>query len=437
MKKKEDLNSLAYFKEEMINSLSQMEEKTSNKISYFDSFLHNQLESFQSKLSDFQSLINVLSEKTTKLEMKTESLSNSMPQLKNVNENLITSDIKIANLEKDFEKMCNKYDKIFSENLKVQGVIGDYCKFKSIKDFINVTFNEVNTLKCFKDKTTFDIKGINENILGLKSKVESIKITNGNYINERLKLVEKDYEEKINQYLDKIMEIKVINAKYYQDIIANIEKINKEIELIQVLKIDLKKQYEDFISQMEKNNKNLYDDFDEIKNNFQKIKNQFKNIYEFIKDVRFKKNMNQEISKNEIHTVLNNIETTLNEKMINSDIKNILFEKKLNKNIIEGIPNLKLKEANNFLSSASNTTIIQSNNITLNSNNSIGKDKNKFPIINKNNDSKMNKSHSFSKIYDKDKSISPLKRNSVDNKKNLGKLTFKVSSVKKKKILKV
>jgi hypothetical protein len=188
---------------------------------------------------------------------------------------------------------------------------------------------------------------------------------------------------------------------------------------------------------MEKNNKNLYDNFDEIKNNFQKIKNQFKNMYEFIKDVRFKKNMNQEISKNEIHTVLNNIETTLNEKMINSDIKNILFEKKLNKNIIEGIPNLKLKEANNFLSSASNTTIIQSNNITLNSNNSIGKDKNKFPIINKNNDSKMNKSHSFSKIYDKDKSISPLKRNSVDNKKNLGKLTFKVSSVKKKKLLKV
>ena len=139
--------------------------------------------------------------------------------------------------------------------------------------------------------------------------------------------------------------------------------------------------------------------------------------------------MNQEISKNEIHTVLNNIETSINEKMINSDIKNILFEKKLNKNIIEGIPNLKFKEANNFLSSASN--------ITLNSNNSIGKDKNKFPIINKNNDSKMNKSHSFSKIYDKDKSISPLKRNSVDNKKNLGKLTFKVSSVKKKKILKV
>ena len=158
MKKKEDLNSLTYFKEEMIHSLSQIEEKTSNKIAQFDSFLNDQLQSFQAKLLDFQSLINLLSEKTTKLELKTDSLTSSMPQIKNLSANVLTSDIKIGNLEKELEKVIIKYDKIFSENIKIQGIIGEYSKFKTIKDFINAIYSDVSTLKNFKDKTTFDIK---------------------------------------------------------------------------------------------------------------------------------------------------------------------------------------------------------------------------------------------------------------------------------------
>ena len=48
---------------------------------------------------------------------------------------------------------------------------------------------------------------------------------------------------------------------------------------------------------MDKDNKKINDEFDDIKNNFQKIKNQFKHLYEFIKDIRFKKNINKDISK--------------------------------------------------------------------------------------------------------------------------------------------
>ena len=76
MKKKEDLNSFSNFKEEMLNSLCQIEEKTENKISLFDSYLNNQIQSFQLKITDFQSIINSLLEKTTKLEIQTNSMIN-------------------------------------------------------------------------------------------------------------------------------------------------------------------------------------------------------------------------------------------------------------------------------------------------------------------------------------------------------------------------
>ena len=432
--KKEDLNSFSNFKEEMINSLCQIEEKTENKISLFDSYLHNQIESFQTKITEFQSTINSLLEKTTRLEIQTNSMTNSMPQIKSLSENVLTSDIKITNLEKEFEKMCIRYEKIFNKNLKVQGIIGEYCKYKTLKDYISANVLDLNNLKTFKDKVTYDIKGFNENILTLQSKVESIKIINGNFINERLKLVEKDYEEKINQYLDKMMEVKIENAKYYQEIILNIEKINKDMEELANLKIALKKQYDDYINKMEKDNKKIYDDFEHMKNNFQKIKHQFKNLYEFIKDVRFKKNINKDVTKNEIQNILNNIENPSNEKNVNSDIKNILYEKKNNNESVIEITNLKLKDANNFLGSASNTTILQINTITTNSINSNSKEQNKLPNID-NHKSINIKSRSLNKLTDK-QTKSSHKRYSLDGKKNSTKLNLKVGS-KKKKIIKV
>ena len=432
--KKEDLNSFSNFKEEMINSLSQIEEKTANKINLFDSYLHNQIESFQTKITDFQSIINSLLEKTTKLEIQTNSMTNSMPQIKSLSENVLTSDIKLTNLEKDFEKMCIKYEKIFNKNLKVQGIIGEYCKYKTMKDYINSTVLDLNNLKTFKDKLTYDMKSVNENILNLQSKVESLKIINGNYIHERLKLVEKDYEEKINQYMDKMMEVKIENAKYYQEMILNIEQIKKDMKDLDNLKNDLKKQYDDYINKMDKDNKKINDEFDDIKNNFQKIKNQFKHLYEFIKDVRFKKNINKDISKNEIQNILNNIENPSNEKVINSDIKNILYHKKNNTDNIIEISNLKLKEANNFLGSVSNTTIIQSNSITTSSVNSNSKEQHKLPNIDINKSINI-KSRSLNKLNDKNTNNTN-KRYSLEVKKNSNKLSIKVGS-KKKKILKI
>ena len=433
--KKEDLNSFSNFKEEMINSLSQIEEKTANKINLFDSYLHNQIESFQTKITDFQSIINSLLEKTTKLEIQTNSMTNSMPQIKSLSENVLTSDIKLTNLEKDFEKMCIKYEKIFNKNLKVQGIIGEYCKYKTMKDYINSTVLDLNNLKTFKDKLTYDMKSVNENILNLQSKVESLKIINGNYIHERLKLVEKDYEEKINQYMDKMMEVKIENAKYYQEMILNIEKINKEIEDLTNLKNDLHKQYDDYINKMDKDNKKINDEFDDIKNNFQKIKHQFKNLYEFIKDVRFKKNINKDITKNEIQNILNNIENPSNDKDVNSDIKNILYQKKNNNDNIIEISNLKLKEANNFLGSVSNTTIIQSNSITTSSVNSNSKEQHKLPNIDINKSINI-KSRSLNKLTDTKEINSSQKRYSIDVKKTSTKINFKIGS-KKKKIIKV
>ena len=91
-----------------------------------------------------------------------------------------------------------------------------------------------------------------------------------------------------------------------------------------------------------------------MKDTFNQINHKFKTLYEFIKDIRFKKNI-KDISKKEIkNIILDNNE--LNGKNMSDDL--LLNQEKNEKE--EG--NLQLKEANNFLSSVCNSIIVNHNN---------------------------------------------------------------------------
>ena len=418
-----DLNSLSHFKEEIVNSLCQVEEKAEFKISQFDSYLNNQLESFQMKISELYLIINSLTEKTTKLEMKVDTINNTMPNIKKVSETVTTSEIKLENIEKDIEKMKIKYEKNL-DNLQVKGVIGEFCKYKNFKEFVNSTCNDLGLLKNFKDKTLYDIKGCNDKIIALNTKMEACKKANGNCINERLRLVEKDYEEKINQYMDQIMEVKVENSKYFQDMILNVKKTNQQIEQLDNVKKQLKKEYEEYVLNIEKRNQLINNNFNNMKDNFNQISHKFKTLYEFIKDIRFKKNL-KDVSKKDIKNMIMNTDVELNGK----DISEELINHEKNE---EG--NIQLKEANNFLSSVSNSMFVNNNNplslsqCTINNTEPIDI---QLPSIE-------NKQliHSQSLCHlNNDKPIhSPSRKYSLDSKKINGKSMFKISIKKKKKV---
>jgi hypothetical protein len=47
-------------------------------------------------------------------------------------------ELRIANVTKSLQTSCYKYDKIFLDNLQIPGTIGDYCRFKNMKEYIDV-----------------------------------------------------------------------------------------------------------------------------------------------------------------------------------------------------------------------------------------------------------------------------------------------------------
>ena len=47
-------------------------------------------------------------------------------------------ELRINNVQKSLTNACYKYDKIFLDNLTIPGTIGEYCRFKNMKDYIEV-----------------------------------------------------------------------------------------------------------------------------------------------------------------------------------------------------------------------------------------------------------------------------------------------------------
>jgi len=76
---------------------------------------------------DSQSLINKIS--------KFEELKSNE---RKIQDQLLSIDLRVNSIQKELSSSIYKYDKIYLENLLIPGLVGDYCKFKNMKDFMEV-----------------------------------------------------------------------------------------------------------------------------------------------------------------------------------------------------------------------------------------------------------------------------------------------------------
>jgi len=93
--------------------------------------LENELEVQKTRNISMQNIINthnLLIDKIPDIE-KREGLNG---------EDIFAHKIKITKLEKDLTTACQKYDKIYFDNLILPGVIGDGNRYKNVRDYIEV-----------------------------------------------------------------------------------------------------------------------------------------------------------------------------------------------------------------------------------------------------------------------------------------------------------
>ena len=247
------------------------------------------------------------------------------------NDQLISHEIRINNLREDFHKSVQKYDKIYLDNLELPGYIGKYSKYKNCQVFFEEVIKELNKLNAYKEKNTLDLKAYKEkleqNIKTFNALVDNNNKSQIKYINDMFEKNYKECKSMIDTVEERITDMRIENSRYAVELIGKSINLTKEWDKIQNIKEEIMHEFNDKIHEFRIVSNNTINSFTEFKTEFNLIKRKFFELAEFIKDVRFRKNLGGDVKKKEIKCIAKKITgKRACGKSIDKDKEKILLE---------------------------------------------------------------------------------------------------------------
>jgi hypothetical protein len=343
-------NDFIFFQNEILGDVKQMETKLNEKFSQMKKFLDSETQKYDNKIEDLTNRFTLLTEKfneqsnTLKIE---ESIKKSRQKL----EELLTKiEIKLNILDKDFHNSCFKYDKIVTNNLLVPGLIGTSCPYDTLKPFLEYTNQKLNELMKYKEKQTIDTKKYKEKMESIISQNKIQFEISQNKINDycstgfnQCDIVCKD---RANLLEKRIETLRVENGEFSYNLQKKADELKIQWDKVNEIEIRLNKKFKEELNKFNGIIDKITNKFDKNKEEFYLIKNKFTELSEFIKDVRFRKNMNTLSDKTDMNEREVTVERRIYREMSNKfdfskkhkikKIQNYEKEKNINDNSVLG-----------------------------------------------------------------------------------------------------
>ncbi len=359
----------------MVNNL---ERKIALKIEKLEYSLSKKIEELTTQLETTNTKFDHAISKQNENKLKMEKIESLLAFQNKANDMLTTHEIRINNAIKDLENAKYKYDKIFIDNLTVPGYIGEFCTFKTMRDYIDNNIKEMSSLNQFKNKSDMDLKEYKTKLESLiKQFTQSLNQFSSQqiaYANGMKKETMKYVDDEIKIINDKVQDLRLENTKEGIRMKEKTEELIKEKENVIALKEELKKSFKKDSDNLKTEFNNAINNFNEFKREYLKIKSRFIELIEFIKDVRFRRNLVDfnGIKKREIKGLVDKIEFKKRKKeeinldkpldldydVFTGEKETFEEEEEEPKNVIENKNDVK-KNTTNIVSSPKKTPVYQ------------------------------------------------------------------------------
>lgn len=257
--------------------------------------------------SNFDKIISTQAKLTSRLDQ----LNSYETFVNKTNDKLISHEVRLNNFREDFTNATQKYDRIYLDNLELPGFIGRCAKYKNCQSFFLDVIKDLAKLNKFRDKNIIDFKMYKEKLETLINSINTL-IDNYNdsqmkYIKEEKEKILKDCNKMFESVTENIKEIKVENSKYAVDLIAKSMNLTKKWEDMEKIRDEIFENFNYSVNKYQMLTDDTMKSFDEFKNEYDLIRRKFFELAEFIKDVRFRKNIGENVKKAEIKNVVKKI----------------------------------------------------------------------------------------------------------------------------------
>ena len=310
-------NDILHFKEETLKDFKEVQKKVSEKYENLDIEMREKLERFEQRITTYENKIMELSNLINTDKTIREKVDNLMEFKEKADEQMLTEKIRLDNFRNDLKSNVERFDQILKDSVIYPGVIGGISKYKTFHELIDYLLTQTSQTLTFREKSILDFKSYKtklENIISsFNTQINTLLTTTSDFTKNCVKEAEERMKSIYNIYDDRLQDARIENANYAIGLEKATEVLKKELENLYVVKNELYEKVDKGMAEVKNDNTRVVKLFSGYKKNFHVMQHKFTQLSDFIKDIRFRINLKEDVQRREYHHMAS---------MINFDKKN-------------------------------------------------------------------------------------------------------------------
>ena len=296
-------NEMIFFQNDILTDIKKMEIQTNNKITNINQTLLSKINEYDTKFSKVFENITELVSIVSSRKFDNERIEDLLSMKDKFSDQIYQNQSHLSTLEKSLENSIYRYDRAILDNLQVPGIIGVSCKYKNCRMFFEEMYEELKTIKKFKEEEKAAMKSFQDKIDTRLFKVENelnkIHLNVNEIVQTKCERFFKKMEQRIESTDSFVHASRIENSKYASDLIKTSTSLQIQWDKLENIKNEI---YDKFYEELDKFKK-LVDSTNRVfhhqESEYNIIKQRFTQLAEYIKDLKNMKNKDFiEISKN-------------------------------------------------------------------------------------------------------------------------------------------
>ena len=296
-------NDIMLFKNETLKDFKDAQKKVTEKYKGLEFEIKEKLASYEQRITTYENKILELSNLINTDKTIRDKVDTLMEFKEKVDDKMLTEKIRLDNFRNDLNSNVDRIDQILKDSVIYPGVVGGISKYKTFHDLIDYILTQCSLNLTFREKSILDFKGyktkLENTISSFNTQVNTILNSTSEYTKTCVKELEERMKSVYNVYDDRLQDTRLENANYAVGLERATEALKKELENLEIIKRELYDKVDKGITEIKNDNTRVVKLFSGYKKNFHVMQHKFTQLSDFIKDIRFRINIKEDVKRRE------------------------------------------------------------------------------------------------------------------------------------------
>ena len=296
-------NDLIQFKEETLRDFKQVQKKMTERYENINLEMREKLEVYEKRITTYENKIMELSNLINTDKTIREKVDKLMEFKEKTDDHLLTEKIRLDNFRNDLKSNVERIDQVLTDSVIYPGIIGGISKYKTFHDLIDYLLTQTSQTLTFREKSILDFKSYKtklENIISsFNTQINTLLNTTSEFTKKCVQEAEERMKSIYNIFDDRLQDARIENANYSIGLEKATEVLKKELENLYVVKNELYEKVDKGLAEVKNDNTRVVKLFSGYKKNFHIIQHKFTQLSDFIKDIRFRINLKEDVQRRE------------------------------------------------------------------------------------------------------------------------------------------